>query len=168
MSVCLEDVVNFSTVSHDSKHSKLSVLVPYRRVTNVIKKQCGLCEGLWPSELHVHAHARVCVRVRVRARMCVCAHTCVHALCTCVLVYKVVYVRVCVCARTCVCVRVCMWVRVCARVRVCACACEGIEGTLPLGVLPPQERASLTSCLSPLGLLGAAMGGFPGLCPVHA
>jgi len=80
----------------------------------------------------------VCVRVRVRSHVCVLAHTCVC-----------VRVRVCVCvrARTCVCVRV----------RVRACACEVTEGALPLGVLPPQERASLL-----LIMPEASLGGLPG------
>jgi hypothetical protein len=81
-------------------------------------------------------------------------------------------VRVCVCARVrpCACVSMCIRARVCARVRVCvrmcvrvrACPCEGIEAALSLGVLPSQERASLPSCLSPMGAL---MGGFPNLSP---
>jgi len=92
------------------------------------KPQCKLMRGphnlfiypnatyaraLWPSELHAH----VCVR----ARVCACTyvfvrvHACVRALCMCVRVYTVVYVRVCL---LCALVRAC----VCARVRVCACA----------------------------------------------
>jgi len=67
-----------------------------------------------------------------------------RALCTCVRVYTVVYVRVCVrYVLVRVCARTCEYVCVCVRVRVHACACEGIEDDLPLGVLPPQERASL-------------------------
>ena len=55
------------------------------------------------------------------------------------------------------------YVCACGHVRVRACACEGIEGALPLGVLPPQERASLPSCLSTLGALRGGSGGFLGL-----
>jgi len=50
-------------------------------------------------------------------------------------------------------------------VRLHACACEGIEDALPLGVLSPQERASLPSCLYTLGALRGGLGGFPGLSP---
>jgi len=49
-----------------------------------------------------------------------------------------------VCARLSVCVRV--GVRACVCVRVRACTFEGFEGVLSLGVLPPQERASLPAC----------------------
>jgi len=92
-------------------------------------------------------------------------------------VYTCVYVRVCVrcvlvhvyvCARirTCVfaCVCACWFVFACAYV-VRACACEGIEGALPLGALPPQERVSLPSYLSPLGALRGGLGCFPSLSP---
>ena len=102
---------------------------------------------------YLHAYARACTRtcVFVCVRICVCVTyvcacvdgcvpTCVHLLCTCACV--------CVCARAYV---------------VRACACEGIEDALPLGVLPPQERASLLSCLSTLGALRGSLGGFPGL-----
>ena len=78
---------------------------------------CGAC-----------AYVRVCVRVCVRVYIVVYL-TCVRELCTCACVCLCVFVRE----------------RVCVRVRVRACACEGIEGALPLGVLPPQERASLSS-----------------------
>jgi len=94
------------------------------------------------------------VLVWVRAHMCVCACTYVYAC-----VYTVVYVRVCmryVLVRVFVCVRV----RVCVRVCVRSCACERIEDAVPLGVLPPQDRASLPSCLYLSGL-----GGFPSLSP---
>ena len=63
--------------------------------------QCGLCEGLGPSELQVYP----CAHVSVRARTCICVRA-----------------RVCVCVCACACV--------CARVRVHACAWEGIEGAL--------------------------------------
>jgi len=71
----------------------------------------------------------------VRTYVCAHAHVCVRA-------------RMCVCVRIRVCVR-CVRVCVCVRVHVRACACEGIETPFLL-VLPPQERASLPSCLSPL------------------
>jgi hypothetical protein len=113
--------------------------------------------------LALWARARICtractcelVRVCVHARTCLCvrARTCVRALCMYMCVYTVVYVCVCaLCA--CVCVCVCVHVRVCAYVctymRACAwvcvcvhvCACKEIEGALPLGVLPSQEKAS--------------------------
>jgi len=48
---------------------------------------------------------------------------------------------------------------------VSASACEEIEDALPLGVLPPQERASHLSCLPPLGTLRGGLGGFPSLSP---
>ena len=112
------------------------------------------------ARMRVCTCARVCtyVRVCVRARMCVCAHH-IRVACN-------VYVHACVygCLHTCVHARTC--VRVCMRVRVHACACEGIEGALPLGVLPPQERASLPSCLSTLGALRGGLGGSPNLCPL--
>ena len=60
-------------------------------------------------------------------------------MCVCVRVHVHVHCVLC----TCVCVCVCARVLVCVRVRVRACACDGIEDVLPLGVLPPQERASL-------------------------
>ena len=56
--------------------------------------QCGFCEGLWPTELHVHAYARV--------RACMCERVCV---CACA------YVSACV---------VYLFVRFCVRVRVYA------------------------------------------------
>jgi hypothetical protein len=109
----------------------------------------------------------MCVRIRVSKR-CVCAcvyscvHTCVHALCTCACVRMCervsvrirVYVRVCVYICP---IHVCVWVQV----RLHACACEGIEDALPLGVFSPQERASLPT----LGALRGGLGGFPGLSP---
>jgi hypothetical protein len=94
----------------------------------------------------VHARVRacacVCVCACLRVHVCVRAPTCVHAC-----VYTVVYVRVCACVR-------CVLVR----------ACEGIQGALPLGVLLPQERASLPSCLSTLGALRSGLEAFP-TCP---
>ena len=70
------------------------------------------------------------------------------------------YVRACVygCVRTCV-------RALCTCVCVHACAYEGIEGAIPLGVLPPQEKASLPSYLSTLGALRGDLGGFPSLSP---
>ena len=135
-----------------------------------------------------YACVRMCAYVRVCVCMCVCvrARTCERALCTCVCVYGCVHtcVRalctcacVCMCVRVCVCVRIRVYVRVytcthlytcpihvcvCVRVRLRACACEGIE---PLGVLSPQERVSLPTCLSTLGGLRGDLGGFPGLSP---
>jgi hypothetical protein len=41
------------------------------------------------------------------------------------------------------CEYVCVCAYVCVQIHVHECACEGIEDVLPLGVLPPQERASL-------------------------
>jgi hypothetical protein len=85
--------------------------------------------------MRVHAHKCVCVRVRVCARTCawvrvrVCVCACAY-VCECI-----VYLSVCVCAHGYVCV--------CALVCVRACTRIGIEDVLPLGVLPPQERASL-------------------------
>ena len=126
--------------------------------------QCDLCEGLWPSELHVHAcvHARtyacvyMCACVHVRACVCACAYVCVCTSHTC-----------CVqCIRACVCVRLFTYVCACAHLRACVhagtCAC--VRMCLPLGVLPPQKRASLLSCLS---TLGAAREVFLA-CPRHA
>jgi len=108
---------------------------------------------------------RACVCVCARARTFVSVRKCV---CACA-----VYVRACVydCVRTCVrawCTCACVCVRVCLYARVCvsACSCEGIEDDVlpPLCVLPPQERASLPSCLFPLGsLLRGGLGGDPGL-----
>jgi hypothetical protein len=72
------------------------------------------------------------------------------------------------CAGVRVCVRVSVRVRVFARIRVRACAFEGIEDALPLGVLPPQEKASLLICLSPLGALSGGQGGHSRPVPVHA
>jgi hypothetical protein len=62
----------------------------------------------------------------------------------------------------------CVCVCVCMRVRVRACACEGIEGALPLGVLPPQERASLPRCLSTLGAFKGRLGRLSRPVPIHA
>jgi len=108
--------------------------------------------------VHACAYVRVCVRVCVFVCVCVRARTVVYV---CV---RVRHLLVCVRA-TCVCVHVCTGMCVCACVRVRACACEGIEDALPLGVLPPQKRASLPSCLSPLGALRGGLGGFSGLSP---
>ena len=74
----------------------------------------------------------------------------------------------CVRACVCVCVCVCMCLCLCGGVRLRACAREGIEDALPLGVLPPQEKASLHSCLSTLGALRGDLVDFPGTVPVHA
>jgi hypothetical protein len=63
------------------------------------------------------------------------------------------YVSTCVQVGTCV----------CARVRLHACALEGIEDALPLGVLRPQERAP--KLFVPLGDLRGGLGSFPGLSP---
>jgi len=49
-----------------------------------------------------------------------------------------------------------------------ACACEGIEDALPLGVLPPQERASFLSCLSPLEGLEGRLGRLSRPVFIHA
>jgi hypothetical protein len=127
--------------------------------------------------LHNAAYARafgplscMCTRVCVCACACVCART---GVCVCMRVYTVVYVRTCVralctCACTYMCACTCVHDRssvcVCMRVRVRACACEGIEGAFPLGVLPPRERASLPSCLSTLGALRGGLEAFPA-CP---
>jgi hypothetical protein len=101
----------------------------------------------------VYLCVSVCACVCVYAYVCVCACVLVHVCACCVLVRVCARVRVCayVCARTYVCMR--------------ACTFEGIEDALPLGVLPPQERASLPSCLSTLGALRGGLGGFPGLSP---
>jgi len=89
----------------------------------------------------------------VCTRTYVCMHTCVH---TCVRAHTCVYVHVCVCMCVCVCERVCESVCVCACGYVCMYAHVKELKTLPLGEFPPQERASLSSCLSPWGALGAA------------
>ena len=139
----------------------------YRRVTNEILNKTPT-QGTHNLNIHpnaayarafcplsctctlMHARTCVCVRVCVCVYVCVRACTCVRALFTCVRVYIVVYLRVCVCvrahvrvcARTCVRALMCVCVRTCVRAYVRACACRGIEDALPLGVLPPQERAS--------------------------
>ena len=108
-------------------------------------------------------YVRACVYGYVRA--------CVHVLCTCACVCVCVRVRMCACVRcvrACVCVHVCTCVCacgycVCTHVRVRACACEGIADALLLGVLSPQERASLPAACSPWGPLGAAWEAFSGL-----
>jgi len=133
----------------------------------------------WPSELHVHACVRMrmcaCVRLCTYVRVCACAyvyvyaHTCVRALRTCVRVYTyvcVVYLCLCMCVRAyvCMCAYMCACGCVCAYV-VRACAWEGIEDALPLGVLPHQERASLPICMSTLGALRCGLGAFSSLSP---
>jgi len=50
---------------------------------------------------------------------------------------------------------------------VCACACEGIEGALPLGFLPPCERASLLR-LGHRGGLEGRLGRLSQSVPMHA
>ena len=100
--------------------------------TSFINTMRAYARAFWPSELHVHAHARACACVYVCVRMSACLR-----------------IRACVCVYVCACV--------CVRVRVRACACEVTEGALPLGVLPPQERASLL-----LIMPEASLGGLPG------
>ena len=63
-------------------------------------------------------------------------------------------------------VRACRYV--CVRVRVCVCASEGIEDALPLGVLSSQERASLLTCLLPLGGFEGRLGRLSRPVPIHA
>jgi len=116
----------------------------------------------------VHVYVCMCVRVRVCACIRLCTYVCVRRIlvrvcvrlyvCACAYAYVCVYV--CVYART----RTCVYVCVCMQVRVRACACEEIEGALPLGVFPPQERSTLPSCLSTLGALRGGLEAFPA-CP---
>jgi len=135
--------------------------------------QCNLCEGLWPSELHVHARvqARTCACVRVRS--CVCVRAC---MCVCMRIHACVCILlgtyVCACVR-CVLVFVYVYVyariRVCVRVRVCAhvlgvCMCMWRDWSRPSSLGPSQERTSLPSCLSTLGDLRGSLGGFPYSC----
>jgi len=112
------------------------------------------------------AYVRVCTVVYV----CACMRCVLVRVCDCVCASVRVYVRtyVCACAYVCacgyVCARMCVCVLLCACVHVRACMhCEGIEDALSFGVLPPQKRASLPSCLFPLEALRDGLGGFPGL-----
>ena len=97
---------------------------------------------------------RACVRMCVFVCVCVRVRTCERALCTCVCLRLCTYVRACIVY---LCVRMCVYVCACVRVRLHACACEGIEDALPLGVLSPREG------LPAVFFLEGGLGGFPGL-----
>ena len=136
--------------------------------------QCGLCEGPWPSELHLYVRVCACVRVRalhVCVHACIygCVHACVCALCTCAcecvcacacVCACVVHVRACVysCVRTsvralCICVCVCTYtcVRTCVHARTCVCVHVKRFNVLFLLVSFLHERARLQAVCPPLG-----------------